>query len=190
MHLRTALLTLLLALPAAAAPEEDSAPSGLYLQPQVYLSTGWNLTQTTSGDPVEYPTRLGGGAGVGLRLGYDFTPYVGLFGSMTLGLQDAGPYAGYGAGLTLRTSMLGSARLYARFGARVLTPVTPLVYGTGGVGAEVFPFDSLSLGLELDGAVPLASGTRRAGSSPTEWHVTANGGPVRGVFGITWYLGL
>ncbi|NMO15186.1 outer membrane beta-barrel protein [Pyxidicoccus fallax] len=191
MFPRTALLFLLLALPAAAAPEEkNSAPSGLYLQPQVYLSSGWSLTQTTQGDPVEYQTRLSGGAGMGLRVGYDFTPHVGLFGSMTLGLQDAGPYAGYGAGVTLRTSMLGSTRLYARLGARLLTPVTLLLYGTGGVGAEVFLIQGLSLGLEVDGALPLASGTRHPDSSDTEWKVSANGGPVRGVFVITWYPGL
>jgi hypothetical protein len=86
--------------------------------------------------------------------------------------------------------MLGPARLFARLGARLITPVTPLLYGTGGAGAEVFVVRRrLSLALELDGAVPLASGTRESSSS-TAWRVSANSGPVRGLFGVVWYPGL
>lgn len=188
MSARLLWLSLLLACPALAAPEPPS-PSGPYLQPHVYLSSGWSLTQTTPGDPVEYKSLLGVGVGAGLRLGYDFGPHVGVFASLSLGVQDVGPYAGYGAGLTLRTGMLGPVRLYGRLGARVITPVTPLIYGTGGAGAEVFVLRRrLSLAVELDGAVPLFDGTRESGPS-TDWHVSANSGPVRGLFGVVWYLG-
>jgi hypothetical protein len=190
MHALIPLLSLLVASASSAAMESPS-PTGLYLQPHMYLSSGWSLTQTTPGDPVEYKSLLGAGVGAGLRLGYDFTPQVGLFASMSLGVQDLGPYAGYGGGLTLRTPLLGPARLYARLGARLITPVTPLLYGTGGAGAEIFVLrNRLSLSLELDGAIPLFDGTRESSPGSTEWRVSANSGPVRGLFGVVWYLGL
>ncbi|HZI13802.1 MAG TPA: hypothetical protein VE153_25720 [Myxococcus sp.] len=189
MSLSALFLPLLLASSPSTAPEPPS-PTGLSLQPHLYLSSGWSLTQTTPGDPVEYRSRLGAGTGVGLQLGYDFTPRLGIFASAALGVQDAGPYASSGAGLTLRTGMLGRARLYARLGARLITPVTLLLYCTGGAGAELFLVRRrLSLALELDGALPLASGTRESSSS-NDWRVSANSGPVRGLFGVVWYPGL
>lgn len=78
----------------------------------------------------------------------------------------------------------GRARLYALLGARLMTQVTPLLYGMGGVGAEIFALPNrLSFTLEFDKAFPLVSGTSRGS------HVSADGGPARMLFGIAWYLG-
>lgn len=182
------LLSLLQASPGSAVPELPS-PSGLYFQPHLYVSSGWSLTQTTPGDDVEYQSKLSAGPGAGLQLGYDFTPNAGVFALVSLGVQDEGPYAGSGAGLTLRTDMLGQARLYARLGVRLITPVTPLLYGTGSAGAELFLVRRrLALALEVDGALPLADGTRESSSS-NDWRVSANSGPVRMLFGVVWYVG-
>ncbi len=183
---------LLLSLSLASAPGSDPeppSPTGLYLQPHLFVSTGWSLIQTTEGDPVEYKSRLGVSNGLGLQFGYDFTPRLGIFASIGLGVQDEGPYGASGAGLTLRTGMLGQFRFYGRLGARFITTITPLLYGTGGAGAELFLVRRrLSLALELDGAVPLTSGTRESDTS-NDWRVSANSGPVRGLFGVVWYPG-
>ncbi|MDY7228400.1 hypothetical protein [Hyalangium rubrum] len=186
---RGAVLSVFLSLSPAFAAEEEEAPppSGLYLQPHVHMLSGWTLHVEDSFMQQDYQVELRKGGGVGLRLGYDFTPHVGLFASAELNAEREGPYSGYGAGLTLRTGMLGPVRLNARVGARLLDPVTTLVYGTAGAGLEVFLFRPVSLALEVDGAVPLAEGTRFNGTSQD--NVSAEGGPVRGILGITWYIG-
>ena len=114
---RIASLALLMALSTTAAAEEppssqglpplDSAPAntsawmpprGLYLQAHVHLLSGWSLEDRAEGTTTLL--ELTPGAGIGLRLGYDFTQHVGAFASVEADVESEGPYAGYGAGAT------------------------------------------------------------------------------------------
>ncbi|MDY7228913.1 hypothetical protein [Hyalangium rubrum] len=186
---RGAVLSVFLSLSPAFADEEEEKkpPTGLYLQPHIHALTGWKITVDDPAMQQDTQVELRNGGGVGLRLGYDFSRYVGLFASVEANAESEGPYFGYGAGLTLRTGKFGPLRLNARLGARVLEPVTPIVYGTAGVGAELFLFRTVSLGAEVDAALPLAEATRDNGL--TRENVSADGGPVRGIIALTWYIG-
>lgn len=163
---RVGLLFLLVALPAAAA--ERQAPEGLSLQPHVQWISGWQVS--SKGERIQASS----GAGLGLRLGYDFSRYVGLFGSAELDVEDEGPYSGYGGGAALHSGLLGPVRLNLLVGGRVLTLSRTIVYGTAGLGAELFVSTRLSLRLEGDAAFALSND---------------NGydGPKRLLFGLAWH---
>lgn len=186
---RSAALAVLLTVSTALAEEETAPPppSGLYVQAHAHMLTGWTIMVEEAGVAPETQVKLQNGGGLGLRLGYDFTPHVGLFASAELNAESEGPYMGYGAGVTLRVGMGRPLRLNARLGARVLDPVEEMIYGTAGLGAELFLFRPVSLGLEVDAAVPLTGASRLNGGAKQS--ISANGGPVRGIVALTWYIG-
>jgi hypothetical protein len=185
LRARTVPLLLVLSLSTVAAAAE-APPSGPYLQPQVYRISGWTIMEEDPFEPEVRTIEFTDGAGVGLRLGYDFIPYAGLFLSAEFNVEQEGPYTGYGAGLALRSPMLGRVRLNGRLEVRLIDAVGTLPYGTLGVGAEVFLHRKVSLGLEFDASLPLADGTRFNGLQDVP--ISADGGPTRGIFTVTWYI--
>jgi hypothetical protein len=189
---RAAGLSVVLALSTAATAEEAPdtatarrAPTGLYVQPHAQLITGWTVKLRTESEITTVETDSG--AGLGLRLGYDFTPYVGLFASTELDVESEGPYFGYGGGVSLHTPLFGPARANARLGIRELPIGGDLFYGTAGAGAELFLLRQVSVWLEFDAAFPLWDSTRDAGTG-IQVRASAQSGPLRGVFGLSWYI--
>lgn len=180
-----ALALLLLSLPTVALAFEPPPERGFFVQLHGHHLSDWTLQDYTDNPP--HQVNLHDGAGVGVRAGYDFFRYVGVFASAEFNVELEGPYTGYGAGLVAYSPMLGWARLQARVGLRRLSPGPGIFFGTVGAGAELFLFRHLSLGLEWDTAVPLTDGTRWNGSRNVK--IEADNGPYRVLGGLTWYFG-
>ncbi|MFP2897539.1 hypothetical protein [Corallococcus sp. 4LFB] len=122
--------------------------------------------------------------GLGLRAGYDFLEYAGVWAEY----EEEVHYGSFSAGLRLLTPT-ETVRAGLSAGLRFLGRTPTLPFFTAGLMGEVRPWRHLGFSLEVSKAWPLQGEvTQPETETNTEYTILLSEGPLRVALGLTWYF--